>query len=189
MANAGADVQTLCHPDVVQQILSILKLNHRACIALGHAFTRQLGSIYLDVLNTYKFYTQCVSDAMSSGQRHAGEMLVVRRQRAVKQVTLKLLETYIEKAVDRGLLRTQFLPPLLEAVLGGYASETPLARDAHVLKLSVAIIVKLKEEATAGVPAILDQVFEPTLTMIASETTNFPEIRLEFYRFLRAINE
>ena len=66
--------------DALITLLSILKLNYRATLALGFAVTNQLGQIYLDLLNVYKFYSQCVSTAMASGGKHAGEVLVVRRQ-------------------------------------------------------------------------------------------------------------
>jgi hypothetical protein len=42
----------------------------------------------------------------------------------------------------------QFLPPLLEAILGGYAQETPTARDAHVLSLTGKIVLKSNNIAT-----------------------------------------
>lgn len=38
------------------------------------------------------------------------------------------------------------------------------------------------------ISAILESVFEPTLTMISADFSEFPEHRLGFFRLLRVIN-
>jgi exportin-1 len=188
MAAAAADVQSLCAPDTLHPLTAILKLNYRATLALGHAVTDQLGAIFLDLLNVYKYYAQCVSQAMGAADnKYAGEMLVVRLQRSANTWILRLLAAYVERCTDRGLLRASFLPPLLDAVLTEFANAVPASRDAWVLTLMTTIIDKLGEEAQGDVNGILGRVFEPTLTMITDDFTNHPAIRLEFYKLLRSI--
>lgn len=41
---------------------------------------------------------------------------------------------------------------------------------------------------TPQVPPILDAVFEPTITMISQDFSEYPEHRAGFFKFLRAIN-
>lgn len=41
---------------------------------------------------------------------------------------------------------------------------------------------------TPQVPAILEAVFEPTLSMINQDFSEFPEHRIGFFKLLRAIN-
>lgn len=148
MQQAGADVQSLCQSDTLQTLTHIIKLNERTCVALGGAFTQQLGRIYLDLINVYKFCSQCVSEAVASGSRHAANMLVVRLQRGVKSVALRLLATYVEKATDRALLRTQFLPPLFDAVLADFGAASPASRDCNVLMLMRTIVNKVRPTTT-----------------------------------------
>ena len=62
----------------------------------------------------------------------------------VKKETLKLIETWITKSEDVNLVVENFLPPLLEAVLGDYARNIPQAREPEVLSLMTAIIKKLQ---------------------------------------------
>jgi exportin-1 len=56
---------------------------------------------------------------------------------------LKLIETYVEKADDLEMVRTNIVPALLDAVLVDYNRNVPNARDAEVLKVMSAIITKL----------------------------------------------
>jgi exportin-1 len=187
MAEAAANVQALCSVESLQALIAIVKLNYRATLALGHAVTEQLGAIFLDLLNVYRFYAQCVSQAMGGDNRYAGEVLVVRLQRQANTWILRLLAAYVERCTDRGLLRASFLPPLLDAVLGEFGNSVAAARDAWALTLMTTVIDKLGDEAQGDVNGILGRIFEPTLTMITDDFTNHPVVRLEFFKLLRSI--
>lgn len=67
----------------------------------------------------------------------------VRGLRTIKKEILKLIETYVEKADDLEMVRTNIVPNLLDAVLVDYNRNVPNARDAEVLKVMSAIITKL----------------------------------------------
>ena len=53
------------------------------------------------------------------------------------------IETYVEKADDLEMVRTNIVPALLDAVLVDYNRNVPGARDAEVLKVMSVIITKL----------------------------------------------
>ena len=53
------------------------------------------------------------------------------------------MDTYIRKAEDLETINANFIPPLLEAVLGDYKSNIPAARDAEVLNVMASITMKL----------------------------------------------
>jgi exportin-1 len=67
----------------------------------------------------------------------------VRGLRTIKKEILKLIETYVEKADDLEMVRTNIVPALLDAVLVDYNRNVPAARDAEVLKVMSVIIGKL----------------------------------------------
>jgi hypothetical protein len=67
----------------------------------------------------------------------------VRGLRTIKKEILKLIETYVEKADDLEMVRTNIVPALLDAVLVDYNRNVPNARDAEVLKVMSTIITKL----------------------------------------------
>lgn len=50
------------------------------------------------------------------------------------------------------------------------------------------LVLQSQPLLTPQVPAILDAVFEPTLTMINQDFSEFPEHRVGFFKLLRAIN-
>jgi hypothetical protein len=47
---------------------------------------------------------------------------------SVKKAVLRLVEVFVEKCADDNLLVTQFVPALMEPVLGDYAASVPDAR-------------------------------------------------------------
>lgn len=53
------------------------------------------------------------------------------------------METYIKKAEDLESVNTNFIPPLLDAILGDYSRNVPTARDAEVLNVMSTITTRL----------------------------------------------
>jgi len=104
---------------------------------------------------------------------------------------LRLLETYVkkvERAEDLDAVNDNLIPPLLDAILGDYASNSPWARDAEVLNVVATITDRLKARFIPQVIPTLDAVFEPTLNMINKDFTEYPEHRVGLYRLLSVIN-
>ena len=67
----------------------------------------------------------------------------VRQLRTIKKEILKLMETFIRKAEDLETVNSNFMPPLLDAILGDYNRNVPAARDAEVLNVMATIINRL----------------------------------------------
>jgi exportin-1 len=107
--------------------------------------------------------------------------------RSVKRETLKLIETFLDKAEDLPHLGKQFVPPMMDPVLGDYARNVPDARESEVLSLFATIINKYKGEMLEEVPHIFEAVFQCTLEMITKNFEDYPEHRLKFFSLLRAI--
>lgn len=53
------------------------------------------------------------------------------------------METYIKKAEDLDAVNANFIPPLLDAILGDYNRNVPAARDAEVLNVMATITNRL----------------------------------------------
>ena len=53
------------------------------------------------------------------------------------------METFIKKAEDLETVNNNFMPPLLDAILGDYNRNVPAARDAEVLNVMATIIGRL----------------------------------------------
>jgi len=188
MAQASRNVESLKQVDTIKHIANILKTNVRACFSLGHCFISQLGRIYLDMLNVYKAYSEMISNAVATSGSMATKTSLIRSMRSVKKETLQLIETFVEKSEDANIVSQNFIPPLLEAVLGDYKSNIPDARDPEVLSVMAVIINKLQGTITKDVPRIFNSVFECTLEMITKNFQDYPEHRLHFFTLIRAIN-
>lgn len=58
------------------------------------------------------------------------------------------METFIRKAEDLETVNANFMPPLLDAILGDYNRNVPAARDAEVLNVMATIISRLGVRAS-----------------------------------------
>ena len=188
---AAARVQgaatTLREPNTIRQLLNILHTNVSVCGALGQAFLRQLNTIFTDMLEVYRLYSEFISAAVSEGGPHASRSSGVKAMRSVKREVLRLVETFVDKCDDTALVAQQLVPAMVGPVLGDYARSAADARDPEVLSLFAAIVQKLQGAVLESVPALIEAVFEPTLSMITVNFEDYPEHRLQFFSLLRAI--
>lgn len=186
---AQANPTYLQQEETVQQFSSLLKMNLRACLSIRHDFIVQLQVIYMDMLLLYKTMSESISHLV----QHQGENVVkaplVKAMRIVKKDTLRLIGTWISLSDDPATVVQNFIPPLLEAVLGDYHVCIPQARDAEVLTTMAKVIDKLKGHISGQVMNVFTAVFESTLGMITVDKDTYPEHRTAFYDLLLAITE
>ncbi|XP_048604890.1 protein EXPORTIN 1A isoform X1 [Brassica napus] len=187
IGQARQSVEFLKDPDVIRTVLNILQTNTSAATSLGTYFLSQISLIFLDMLNVYRMYSELVSTSITSGGPYASKTSFVKLLRSVKRETLKLIETFLDKAEDQSHIGKQFVPPMMESVLCDYARNVPDARESEVLSLFATIINKYKGTMLDDVPNIFEAVFQCTLEMITKNFEDYPEHRLKFFSLLRAI--
>ncbi|CAE6441847.1 unnamed protein product [Rhizoctonia solani] len=188
MSQAASNVDVLGNPENVKILSNVLKTNVSACVSVGGFFLPQIGRIFNDMLGLYKAVSTLISEQVAKDGPVATRTPKVRSLRTIKKEILKLMETYVKKAEDLDTLYANFIPPLLEAVLGDYNRNVPHARDAEVLNVMATVTSRLQGLLTPQVPAILDAVFECTLEMISKDFAEYPEHRSGFFKLLRAID-
>ncbi|KAH9727968.1 protein EXPORTIN 1A [Citrus sinensis] len=184
IAQARQSVDFLKDQDVIRTVLNILQTNTSVASALGTFFLSQISVIFLDMLNVYN---ELISSSISSGGPFASKTSYVKLLRSVKRETLKLIETFLDKAEDQPQIGKQFVPPMMDPVLGDYARNVPDARESEVLSLFATIINKYKGAMIDDVPRIFEAIFQCTLEMITKNFEDYPEHRLKFFSLLRAI--
>ncbi|AAF26113.1 putative exportin1 (XPO1) protein [Arabidopsis thaliana] len=184
-ARQSADI--LKEPDVIRTVLNILQTNTRVATSLGTFFLSQISLIFLDMLNVYRMYSELVSSSIANGGPYASRTSLVKLLRSVKREILKLIETFLDKAENQPHIGKQFVPPMMDQVLGDYARNVPDARESEVLSLFATIINKYKVVMRDEVPLIFEAVFQCTLEMITKNFEDYPEHRLKFFSLLRAI--
>ncbi|CAE6504686.1 unnamed protein product [Rhizoctonia solani] len=188
MSQAASNVDVLGNPENVKILSNVLKTNVSACVSVGGFFLPQIGRIFNDMLGLYKAVSTLISEQVAKDGPVATRTPKVRALRTIKKEILKLMETYVKKAEDLDTLYANFIPPLLDAVLGDYNRNVPHARDAEVLNVMATVTSRLQGLLTPQVPAILDAVFECTLEMISKDFAEYPEHRSGFFKLLRAID-
>lgn len=189
ISQASKNVDVLKDPDVVKQLVSILKTNVRACKALGHPYVVQLGRIYLDMLNVYKVMSGNITAAITANGEVVTKQPLIKSMRVVKKETLKLISDWISRTNDHAMVLENFIPHLLDAVLLDYNHcSVASAREPEVLSAMATIVNKLQAHITPEVPKIFDAVFECTLNMINKNFEEYPEHRTNFFLLLQAVN-
>jgi len=176
---------------VCKTISKILTANLRVSRSLGYPYVSQLSHIYIDMLKIYKLYSELISAAVHQQGPGVTKTALIRSMRSVKKETLHLIESVVEKTErpeDLETLCSQFIPPLMDPILGDYQRNIPDTRDPEVLSLFCGIINRLQGAITPEVPRIFVAVFECTLEMITRNFEDFPEHRINFFKLLRAIN-
>ncbi|KAK9063110.1 hypothetical protein SSX86_016980 [Deinandra increscens subsp. villosa] len=187
IGHARGSVDFLKDQDVIRTVLNILQTNTSAASSLGTHFLSQITLIFLDMLNVYKMYSELISSNIAEGGPYASKTSYVKLLRSVKRETLKLIETFLDKAEDQPQIGKQFVPPMMDPVLGDYARNLPDARESEVLSLFATIINKYKGAMIDDVPRIFEAVFQCTLEMITKNFEDYPEHRLKFFSLLKAI--
>jgi len=139
------------------------------------------------MLNVYRMYSELISSSIAEGGPYASRTSFVKLLRSVKRETLKLIETFVDKAEDMDLIAKQFVPAMMDPILGDYARNVSDARESEVLSLFATIINKLKGAMMEEVRQIFEAVFACTLEMITKNFEDYPEHRLKFFSLLRAI--
>jgi exportin-1 len=191
-ARAKANLETILQPETVKEVTKIMRTNVRVCNSVGPLYVTQLKDSYLDILQVYRFYSEHISSAVASQGELATRLAPIRAMRGAKKEALKLLTVFIEKSgipdSPPDVVASQMLPPMLDPVLGDYNRCIAGARDPEVLSLFAGATSKLKEHMSQYVPRIMEAVFECTLQMITRNFEDFPEHRIKFFQFLKAVN-
>ncbi|GLT29273.1 hypothetical protein SLA2020_041500 [Shorea laevis] len=187
IGQARQSVDFLKDQEVIRTVLNILQTNTSVASSLGTYFLSQISLIFLDMLNVYRMYSELISSSIAEGGPFASKTSYVKLLRSVKRETLKLIETFLDKAEDQPQIGKQFVPPMMDPVLGDYARNLPDARESEVLSLFATIINKYKAAMIDDVPRIFEAVFQCTLEMITKNFEDYPEHRIKFFSLLRAI--
>jgi exportin-1 len=97
---AQTSAESLCDPDTVQRVINIVRVNTRACSALGHSFKSQLLALYDTMVNVYKVYSEMISGAVQRDGPVAAQHSNVRAMRSAKRDIIRFIETFVDKTDD-----------------------------------------------------------------------------------------
>lgn len=192
MQEGASNVQALLQLDAIKDLNKILKINTRVCASAGSIYIHQLSTIFLEVLNVYRLYSEQVIAAVNSQGVVAVRLTNYKAMRGVKTEILELfiscLEVCHETEGGDQIFMTNFMPNIMNEVLTDYRNSPPCARDAKVMSLFSTAVCTLKGLIGNDIPRIMDAVFEKTLEMITTNMLDYPEHRINFFKFLHDAN-
>ncbi|KAI8978938.1 armadillo-type protein [Pilobolus umbonatus] len=166
----------ISNPSNLTLISHLIKINIYACRPIGPAFATQLQTILPLLAQYYPAASQDISM----------EKVNSNTQKRIRQLILELLDTFILSNYKL-TLGPDFMP-LLYVILADYEQEQYSKREAKVLSLLTSIFEKLPESVDHE---LLNRTiaieFITTLPMIKENFIDYPDIRHEYYRLLRAL--
>jgi exportin-1 len=92
MSRASQDMASLMQPETTKEVVKILRTNSCCCTSVGSGFISQLGTIYLDMLNVYKAYSEHISNAVQQQGPMATRTSLIRSMRLAKKEVLNVIE-------------------------------------------------------------------------------------------------
>mmetsp|Transcript_291 Transcript_291/g.689 ORF Transcript_291/g.689 Transcript_291/m.689 type:complete len:1087 (-) Transcript_291:459-3719(-) len=192
MEHANTSIDSLVEPNTIKEIIKILKTNNKTCRSIGSIYANQFQTFFIDLLNVYKVYSERISATIAQQGLGATQLSLVRMMRSAKKEVLRLLIVFIEKSgppeSDPQAVAQGFVPPALDPIIGDYQRNIPNSRDPEVLTLFTTVVEKLRHHVLSDVPGITEAIFECTLQMITINFEDFPEHRIRFFEYIRAVN-
>jgi exportin-1 len=198
MSEGAQNVQALMQMDSMRDLSKIIRINIKVCSSAGAIYLHQLSTIFNDLLNVYRLYSEQIIAACAQQGAIATRLTVYKAMRGVKTDILELFTACLEACREREeefdshareLFNSNFMPAILNEVLQDYHSSPPAARDHKVLTLFSTAITVLKDLISPELPRILNAVFEKTLEMITTNMLDYPEHRIHFFTFLHEANQ
>ncbi|EZG78145.1 putative exportin 1-like protein [Gregarina niphandrodes] len=177
--------------DVARTVTQIIAINNCAAESMADIYTvNQFPMLLTDILQIYeKFENHIQVQSKSNKLRHA----ITTEMRSYRKATLKLFDSLLQNytsAESHSLLEEKILPYILQRVFVLYENQNPELREYEVLMLAD-LVLKKWSNSNAGLSYKLDdilrQLFAPSLEMIKTNYDSYPELRKNFFTFLRTV--
>lgn len=181
----------LTEQEPLRLLIDVLKTNNRACVSLKHKYIYQLSNIFTDMMNIYSLIANHIKSAVSQNQDAIRDE-IVKDMRSVKKEIVLLITEWINHCHQEDQIRVlqdNMLEDLFKATLDDYCQSAIPTREAEVINMTCSIITKLGNNIQNYLTPILATIFEPTMQMISTTQSEFPDHRTYFFKFLSAINQ
>lgn len=116
----------------------------------------------------------------------------IKKVRTIRRQFLKLLITFIKHCqvslpIFMAELTMNCLQPSLELILSDYINTIPEIREPEVLLIFAISFENLSNYLQGIIPSVLQGIFDSTLSMITADFSSYPEIRTNFFTFLKSV--
>lgn len=143
--------------------------------------------IFTEMTAIYNFYSNtCKQEYITN--KVCINFYNFKKMRAVKRDVLRMFTIFIEHTTDKQGVATKYLPSLFD-ILKGYGQEPEQLREAETLLLFSKVIEVFGPLITEYIPNILECIFGSTLSLISNDFSSYPDHRVNFFIFLKAVVE
>ncbi|KAI9294610.1 exportin-1 [Neoconidiobolus thromboides FSU 785] len=181
------DANILEDNEKVKNMGYCLKTFSAVCKSVGPGFSRQLSILFPSLLNIYKTCSRLIDVCIDSQGAVAVRTPKVKNLRIVRKETLILLDVYISNSTNKEFVLLELVPNLIDTYLLSYRESNPLSKEPEVLDLFGSCAEQLGSALNGKVADIFNHILQCTIEMISHELTNYPEIRISFYKLLHKL--
>merc|ERR1719378_458326 len=100
----------------------------------------------MDLMQIYNTLSATICEALAKN----GEQVIcqpeIKDMRSIKKESLKLVTLWITNSKDNRMLKEEYAPILLKAILPDYLNSPPQVREPEVIECCKAILIKLESD-------------------------------------------
>ena len=174
--------------DFMQSIVYILKCMTSAGRGLRHGFVHYLHERLECILELYaQTNSILLTEVNSSYQKKDIHLQVIKILKVVKREILKVLSEVFSGTDSPQVITEHILPYVFDTILPDYAEAKEHIRDVQFLMLLSVIVQNLRSHIKESVALVCKYAIEPTLSMVSRNMHEYPDLRSQVFRLMRAL--
>ena len=184
------DKDLLKNSEYLKDRAFILKCMASAGHGVGSKFIHYLVSRLESILATYSHANHILESELRldtsyrTVDAHTYSLLKLTK-RGILQV---LNEAFVVTQASE-IITEQILPYVLDSILPHFSKTDDCLRDAQFLVLLRSLVENFKSDIRFSVSAIASCAIEPTITMISRNMHDFPDLRVQVFKLVRALTK
>lgn len=189
---AQGNPNILKQENVIKKIIYFFKLNENLAVGVGKNYALLLTFLSDSMNKLYLFYSAEVNTAVSLNGKHILNFMTFRNMRLVKKQIIKVYTRMIERCNDLNVqhasnILNSFIYPLGE-LLNDFQQCIPQTKEQEFVALFTVVLEKLNMVLTTDfLSKLIQMIFTSSLPLITSDFNSFPEIRANFFSFLKSL--
>ncbi|CCW62774.1 unnamed protein product [Phytomonas sp. EM1] len=174
---------------IMMDLLYSLRIFSSVASTCGDAFIFQMNVI---LQNLYYLYN-AISAAQNAAITREGVAAIstesYKYMRLTKREIILIFERFVAHSAHLDFIATNIMPDVLTVVLVDYQNSIPQLREAGALALVTACVQTLSQLIASDCGAILDVVFNTTVSMITDNMESYPDFRVNLFKLLGAFTD
>lgn len=189
---AQTNQNILKEEEVQKKIIYYLKINEMLATGVGQPYLMMLQEMADSFNKLYLYYSNEVNTAVSQNGKNILNYMTIRVMRTIKKDIVKIYLRFLEKCNNINpdsctyILNNIIVP--LGALLEDFKNCIPETKEQEFVALFTVVLEKLCLVIDSNfLSNLLEMIFSSSLPLITTDFNSFPEIRANFFAFLKAL--